>query len=125
MSTTRFAAVILAAGKGSRMKSDQPKVMHRVANRPMIRHAVDAVAPLAPVRTVVVLAPGMDAVAEAASPAVVAIQETPRGTGHAMMAAMPRLRDLIAPGGVEDVLVLTGDAPLITEIGRASCRERV
>ncbi|HEY0525676.1 MAG TPA: bifunctional UDP-N-acetylglucosamine diphosphorylase/glucosamine-1-phosphate N-acetyltransferase GlmU [Stellaceae bacterium] len=114
MNTIRFAAVILAAGKGSRMKSDRPKVMHPVANRPMIRHVADAVAALAPVRTVLVLAPGMEAVAEAASPAAVAIQETPRGTGHAMMAAMPSLGDLLAPGGIEDVLVLTGDAPLIT-----------
>src|SRR5579885_3888704 len=62
---TALAALGLAAGKGTRMKSALPKVLHRIANRPMIRHVLDAAAPLAPARTVVVIAPGMDAVAAA------------------------------------------------------------
>jgi bifunctional UDP-N-acetylglucosamine pyrophosphorylase/glucosamine-1-phosphate N-acetyltransferase len=110
MTTAPFAALILAAGKGTRMRSARPKVLHPVANRPMIRHVLDAVAALGPARTVVVLAPGMDEVAAAAAPAEVAIQEEQLGTGHAVMAARPALEGQ----PIEDVLILTGDAPLLT-----------
>jgi bifunctional UDP-N-acetylglucosamine pyrophosphorylase/glucosamine-1-phosphate N-acetyltransferase len=110
MTTAPFAALVLAAGKGTRMKSARPKVLHPVANRPMIRHVLDAVAALAPARTVVVLAPGMDDVAAASAPAEIAIQAEQLGTGHAVMAA----RGALEGRGVEDVLILAGDAPLIT-----------
>src|SRR5947209_1752689 len=73
MKPEKFAAVILAAGKGTRMKSDLPKVMHRLANRPMIQHVLETVRTLEPARTVVVLAPEMDRVAVAAKPAAVAV----------------------------------------------------
>jgi bifunctional UDP-N-acetylglucosamine pyrophosphorylase / glucosamine-1-phosphate N-acetyltransferase len=119
MSSQRVAAIILAAGKGTRMKSDLPKVMHRVAGRTMIRHVLDAAAPLAPVRTIVVLAPGMDAVAkevaaQEAGGAQIAIQATPLGTGHAALAARPALEDLLAGDRLDDVLVLFGDTPLLS-----------
>jgi bifunctional UDP-N-acetylglucosamine pyrophosphorylase/glucosamine-1-phosphate N-acetyltransferase len=114
MSSPQTAAIVLAAGKGTRMKSDLPKVMHRIAGRTMIRHVLNSVAPLAPARIVVVLAPGMETVAKEAVPASIAIQAQPLGTGHAAQAALPALRDLLATGTLEDVLVLFGDTPLLS-----------
>jgi bifunctional UDP-N-acetylglucosamine pyrophosphorylase/glucosamine-1-phosphate N-acetyltransferase len=114
MNSSRFAAIVLAAGKGTRMKSDLPKVMHRLANRPLVRHVLDAVSPLEPERTVVVLAPGMDSVAKAAAPAMVAEQKQALGTGNAALAGWPALGDLIASSRLDDVLVLFGDTPLLT-----------
>jgi bifunctional UDP-N-acetylglucosamine pyrophosphorylase / glucosamine-1-phosphate N-acetyltransferase len=109
MSESRLAVVILAAGQGTRMKSTLPKVLHRVANRPMIQHVLTAVAPLAPAHTIAVIAPGMEQVAAAVAPAETAVQLKARGTGHAVMSARPAL-----DGFVGDVLVLNGDAPLVT-----------
>ena len=100
--------VILAAGQGTRMKSRLPKVMHRIAGRAMVRHVVEAAAPLAPERVVVVVAPGMDAVVAEAAPAMAAIQQPALGTAHAVSAARPLLDG--ARGGI---LVLFGDTPLI------------
>src|SRR5258708_30436786 len=71
MSPQRVAAIILAAGKGTRMKSDLPKMLHRLAGRTMIRHVLDSLAPLAPARTIDVLAPAMDAVAHACAGATI------------------------------------------------------
>jgi bifunctional UDP-N-acetylglucosamine pyrophosphorylase/glucosamine-1-phosphate N-acetyltransferase len=109
MTETRLAVLVLAAGQGTRMKSQLPKVLHPIANRPMIAHVLSAAAPLAPERVIVVIAPGMDAVAEAVAPAETVVQVAPRGTGHAVAAARPAL-DRFAG----DVLVLNGDAPLLT-----------
>ncbi len=107
-----LTVVVLAAGKGTRMRSGLPKVLHRVAGRSMIGHVLATAAALDPARTVVVLAPGMAEVEaelghSALAPAV-AIQEPALGTGHALMAARERL----APEG--RVLVLYGDTPLVT-----------
>ncbi|HEX3501137.1 MAG TPA: bifunctional UDP-N-acetylglucosamine diphosphorylase/glucosamine-1-phosphate N-acetyltransferase GlmU [Stellaceae bacterium] len=114
MSSPQTAAIILAAGKGTRMKSDLPKVMHRIAGRTMLRHVLESVAPLAPARTIVVLAPGMDDVAAEAAGALIAIQPQPLGTGHAALAALPELQDLLDADTLDDVLVLFGDTPLLT-----------
>ena len=91
MSASRLAVLILAAGQGTRMKSALPKVLHRIAHRPMIRHVLAAIAPLEPARTIVVIAPGMEPVAEAVSPAETVVQVKPRGTGHAVASARPLL----------------------------------
>jgi bifunctional UDP-N-acetylglucosamine pyrophosphorylase/glucosamine-1-phosphate N-acetyltransferase len=104
--------ILLAAGKGTRMRSDRPKVLHPLAGRAMIAHVLRTAAALAPARTVVVLAPGMDAVAAEARrgppPVTIALQEPQLGTGHALMAARAELpRD-------GEVLVLYGDTPLVT-----------
>src|SRR5690242_6703854 len=109
MSKTKLAVIVLAAGKGTRMKSDLPKVMHKLAGRPIIHHVLAVAAELDPAETVVVLAPGMDLVAEAVSPAKIAIQDQPLGTGHAVAAGEKALS-----GEAEDVLILNGDGPLIT-----------
>jgi bifunctional UDP-N-acetylglucosamine pyrophosphorylase / glucosamine-1-phosphate N-acetyltransferase len=106
----KFAVVVLAAGKGTRMKSDLPKVLHPVAHRPIIAHVLAAAA-----RTIVVIGPGMENVAAAAAPAEIAIQEKPLGTGHAVAATRSLLAGALAPKGeIGEVLVLCGDAPLVT-----------
>jgi bifunctional UDP-N-acetylglucosamine pyrophosphorylase/glucosamine-1-phosphate N-acetyltransferase len=104
-----LAVVILAAGQGTRMKSALPKVLHPVAGRAMLGHVLDAAAALKPARVIVVTSKGQDAVAQAAVPAKIAIQHPARGTGHAVMAALPALK-----GFKGDVVVLFGDTPLLT-----------
>ena len=113
MSDRKLAVVILAAGKGTRMKSDLPKVLHPVAGRPMLGHVQASVASLSPDETVVVVAPGMPGVEAAAAPSRCAVQEEPLGTGHAVAAARETLQPLLAAGGA-DVLVVFGDTPLLT-----------
>ena len=109
MSKNRFAAIILAAGEGTRMKSALPKVLHEVAGRPMIRHLIEALRPLEPAATIIVLGRGMEAVAKAVAPAATVIQDPPRGTGDAVRAALPAL----PLDSIRDVLVLYGDTPLL------------
>lgn len=91
------------------MKSDLPKVLHRVANRPMVSHLLDAVSAISSERTVVVVAPGMTQLAEAVAPAETAVQTEALGTGHAVLAARAQMEDFTG-----DVLVLFGDTPLLT-----------
>ena len=91
------------------MKSDLPKVLHRVANRPMISHLLDALSAISSERTVVVVAPGMTELVEAVAPADTAVQTEALGTGHAVLAARDRMADFTG-----DVLVLFGDTPLLT-----------
>jgi bifunctional UDP-N-acetylglucosamine pyrophosphorylase/glucosamine-1-phosphate N-acetyltransferase len=109
MTQRKTAAVILAAGKGTRMKSRLPKVMHPVAGRPMILHVLATLRPLKLDRAVVVLGPGMDAVAAAVAPHPVAIQAKQRGTGDAVMAARQALGRFTG-----DALVIYGDTPLLS-----------
>jgi bifunctional UDP-N-acetylglucosamine pyrophosphorylase / glucosamine-1-phosphate N-acetyltransferase len=104
-----FAAVILAAGQGSRMKSAMPKVLHPIARFPMIEHAMAALRPLAPARTIVVVAPGMEKQMPAAKGVDYVVQLEPRGTGDAVAAAKATLKNFTG-----DVLVLYGDTPLVT-----------
>jgi bifunctional UDP-N-acetylglucosamine pyrophosphorylase/glucosamine-1-phosphate N-acetyltransferase len=107
-----LSVVILAAGKGTRMRNLRPKVLHPLAGLPVIGHVLATAAQLDPATLVVVLAEGMDEVAAVvrgrAPAAHVAVQEPQLGTGHAVMAA----RDLL-PGSCP-VLVLYGDTPLLT-----------
>ncbi|WP_370152770.1 bifunctional UDP-N-acetylglucosamine diphosphorylase/glucosamine-1-phosphate N-acetyltransferase GlmU [Ferrovibrio sp.] len=111
MAKRAVAVVVLAAGQGTRMKSRLPKVLHPVAGRPMLNHVLDAAAALKPDRVVVVTGKGQEAVAAAAQPATIVIQDPPRGTGHAVMAAMPALK-----GFKGDVIVLFGDSPLLPPV---------
>lgn len=110
MSEACVAAVVLAAGLGTRMKSDLPKVMHPVCGKPMLGHVLDLLDDLGIDRRVVVSGPGMDAVAvlaEAAG-AAVAVQVDRLGTAHAVLAAKPALEDFSG-----DILVVFGDTPLV------------
>ncbi len=107
------AAVILAAGRGERMKSPLPKVLHTVGGRPMIDHAIDAALALGCERVVVVVgahSPAVRAhVAHRIGEESIAVQDPPLGTGHAVLAAAAALVDFSG-----DVVVTYADAPLIT-----------
>ncbi|MAF94622.1 MAG: bifunctional N-acetylglucosamine-1-phosphate uridyltransferase/glucosamine-1-phosphate acetyltransferase [Rhodospirillaceae bacterium] len=109
MTKTKTAAVILAAGLGTRMKSAVPKVLHPLAGRPMLLYLLETIAPLGFDPVVVVTGKGMNAVAETAKPHPIVIQEPALGTGHAVLAAKEVLGEFSG-----DVLVLFGADPLIT-----------
>src|SRR5579864_2534962 len=111
MSRSRFAAIILAAGEGTRLKSARPKVLHEVAGMAMVRHVIDAVQPLGPDATIVVVGRNMDSLARDVAPATTVTQDPPRGTGDAVRVALPALAERL--GELSDVLVLFGDAPLL------------
>ncbi|KAF0136341.1 MAG: bifunctional UDP-N-acetylglucosamine pyrophosphorylase / Glucosamine-1-phosphate N-acetyltransferase [Rhodospirillaceae bacterium] len=105
----KTAVVVLAAGKGTRMKSDLPKVLHPLAGRPMIRYLIDTVETLAPERVIIVIGPEMEGVARAVAPHDTVVQHRRLGTGYAVATA----RDLLR-GFDGDVLVLYGDTPLLS-----------
>ncbi len=117
-----LAAVILAAGKGTRMKSDLHKVLHPVAGRPMLLHLVAAVGELSPQRIVVVTGAGREQVEAAVAPhgVAVAVQAEQLGTGHAVQQAEAALA-----GFDGDVLVLYGDVPLVTAATMRRMTERL
>jgi bifunctional UDP-N-acetylglucosamine pyrophosphorylase/glucosamine-1-phosphate N-acetyltransferase len=105
----RIDAVVLAAGKGTRMKSDRPKVLHEIDGRPLLAHVLDTGRSAGIDRTVVVVGHQADRVREAcAAPDLeFVLQEPQLGTGHAVQMAEPALRD----GGW--TVILAGDVPLL------------
>ena len=113
MSMTPRAAVILAAGQGTRMKSPTPKVLHKVGGRTMLDRAIDAAEELGCGRIVVVVGAHSPQVGEHVSKRLgqdaIAVQDPPLGTGHAVLAA----RDALA-GFSGDVVVTYADCPLLT-----------
>jgi bifunctional UDP-N-acetylglucosamine pyrophosphorylase/glucosamine-1-phosphate N-acetyltransferase len=117
-----LSVVILAAGRGTRMKNDRPKVLHEMAGRTLIGHVLRTAETLRPARLVVVLgrdmAPVAAEVTRQAPEATIVIQDPPKGTGHALQVAAA---ELPAEGGV---LVLYGDTPLLTEATLRSLLER-
>ncbi|EDZ48043.1 UDP-N-acetylglucosamine diphosphorylase/glucosamine-1-phosphate N-acetyltransferase [Rhodobacterales bacterium Y4I] len=108
-----IALVILAAGKGTRMNSDLPKVLHPIAQAPMLEHAMAAGRALAPERTIIVAGHGAEAVRAAVSEideeAEVVLQEEQLGTAHAVDQARAAL-----DGFEGDVVVLYGDTPFVS-----------
>ncbi|MET1112236.1 MAG: bifunctional UDP-N-acetylglucosamine diphosphorylase/glucosamine-1-phosphate N-acetyltransferase GlmU [Allosphingosinicella sp.] len=104
-----LAAIILAAGKGTRMKSDLHKVLHPIAGRPMIEHLLESVEALGAERIVVVVGDRREQLETAlAGRAEFAVQEPQLGTGHAVLQAREKLA-----GFEGDVLLLSGDVPFI------------
>ena len=108
-SSPALACIVLAAGQGTRMRSALPKVMHPVANAPMIAHVLAAATALNPEHITVVIASAMDMVEKAVAPHACAIQKQPLGTGDAVKAAKANLGSFNG-----DIIVLFGDAPLVT-----------
>jgi bifunctional UDP-N-acetylglucosamine pyrophosphorylase/glucosamine-1-phosphate N-acetyltransferase len=106
----RFAVVILAAGQGTRMRSDTHKVLHPIASRPLLLHLLDRVDALGADRRVVVVGKGREQVeaAIAGRDATLAIQAEQKGTGHAVQQAAGALAGYDGP-----VLILYGDTPFV------------
>ena len=101
--------VIMAAGKGTRMKSSQPKVLHRLAGRPLLAHVLATTATLGAQRCWVITGHGAEAVESAiAGSGAQAVRQIPQlGTGHAIAQVLPQL------SGSGTTLILNGDVPLI------------
>jgi len=114
------SVIILAAGQGTRMNSDLPKVLHPVGAAPLLHHAMRAGQSLDPDRTIVVAGHGADAVSRSAKAfdpeAQIVLQAEQRGTGHAVQQAAPLLA-----GVTGDAIVLYGDTPFV----RAETLERL
>jgi len=106
----RFAVVILAAGQGTRMRSDTHKVLHPIANRPLLLHLLDRVDALGADKRVVVVGKGREQVeaAIAGRDVTVALQSEQKGTGHAVQQAAEALAGYDGP-----VLILYGDTPFV------------
>jgi bifunctional UDP-N-acetylglucosamine pyrophosphorylase / glucosamine-1-phosphate N-acetyltransferase len=104
-------AIVLAAGKGTRMKSDLPKVLFPVCGRPMIEYVLDALAEVGVRRVVAVVGYRADLMREklAHRPGVEFVEQSPQlGTGHAVMVCRPALANHTG-----QILILTGDSPLV------------
>lgn len=110
MAQGRIGAVILAAGKGTRLKSERPKVLHEICGRPMLAYVIDACREAGVTECVVVVGHGQDQVIAAfdGQCGLTWVEQSPQlGTGHAVMVCREHL------GRFEHVLVLCGDGPLI------------
>ena len=107
---TQIATVILAAGKGTRMKSDLPKVLHGLNNRPMVEYVIDVAEEIASSKIVLIVGHEKERVIETVKQREVefAVQSPQLGTGHAVLQAKPVLN-----GFDGNVLVLSGDVPLL------------
>ncbi|MFQ5431417.1 MAG: sugar phosphate nucleotidyltransferase [Nitrospinota bacterium] len=110
MQKCELAVVILAAGMGKRMKSDMPKVLHKLSGRPLVRWVVEAAKELKPARIIVITGHGGQKVMESLKNEVVAFAEQKEqlGTAHAVLQASKQLDGF--DGGV---MVLSGDVPMI------------
>ena len=112
MTTNAFSAIVLAAGKGTRMKSATPKVLHQVAGLSMVGHVLRTVEEMGAAQVTLVTSPDQDEVRTAAaelSPGVVnAVQEQQLGTADAVKSAIPGLEHPDLP-----VIILYGDTPLV------------
>jgi bifunctional UDP-N-acetylglucosamine pyrophosphorylase/glucosamine-1-phosphate N-acetyltransferase len=112
--SARTAAVVLAAGLGTRMRSRTPKILHPLCGRPMLAYVLDAWDEAATglgggSPAVVVFSPATEAIRDVVGDrGTMALQEVPRGTGDAVRAALASL-----PEDVEEILVLSGDVPLV------------
>jgi bifunctional UDP-N-acetylglucosamine pyrophosphorylase/glucosamine-1-phosphate N-acetyltransferase len=118
VASTRIA-VVLAAGKGTRMKSATPKVLHAIAGLPMIHYPVRAALEAGAARVVVVVGHGREGVEAYLRKAFgdrveIVVQEEQRGTGHAVLVALPALAREDGASGEARVLILAGDTPLLT-----------
>ncbi len=105
---SELAVIILAAGKGTRMKSETPKVLHKIAGKSLLWHVLGTAKKLEASKTVVVVAPNMPEVEAACEGCEIAIQQEQLGTGHAVKSGLSKLE-----GFEGNVVILYGDCPLI------------
>lgn len=106
----KFKSIILAAGKGTRMKSKYPKVIHKVCGKEMVNHVVDTSKKSGVEETIVVLGHGAEAVRERLSDDIITVMQTEQlGTAHAVRMAEEYIED------EDTIVVLCGDTPLIKE----------
>jgi bifunctional UDP-N-acetylglucosamine pyrophosphorylase/glucosamine-1-phosphate N-acetyltransferase len=110
MHARRIAAIVLAAGHGTRMNSTRPKVLHPLAGQPMLRHILRTLENVGVDHICVVIGPGMESVATVAAPHATAVQHDRLGTAHAALAAKSEI-----PNDINDLLILNGDNPLIPQ----------
>lgn len=110
-STRNLVVIIMAAGKGTRMKSDLPKVLHPACGRPLVDYVIEKSRALDPENIVLIVGHQAEKVRQATEGRKVsyALQEPQLGTGHAVMQTEPVLGDFDG-----DVIILSGDAPLFT-----------
>jgi bifunctional UDP-N-acetylglucosamine pyrophosphorylase/glucosamine-1-phosphate N-acetyltransferase len=125
----KILALVLMAGKGTRMKSDTPKVLHPVMGKPMGWYVLDAIAKAGITRRLVVVGYGAEMVQKAFPDEKFVLQKPQSGTGHAVLIA----RDSI-PKDVSHILVINGDSPLLTPkavknvvalLGKRNCKSVV
>jgi bifunctional UDP-N-acetylglucosamine pyrophosphorylase / glucosamine-1-phosphate N-acetyltransferase len=119
MSTNNLNIVILAAGKGTRMHSNKPKVLHCIAGKPILGHVIDCAKKLNPQKIIVVYGFGGENVREAfAHEQIIWVKQAEQlGTGHAVQQAVPHLDD------DANTLILLGDVPLIDAVSCAKLAE--
>ena len=113
----RIAIAIMAAGKGTRLKSKHPKVLHEIGGKPILAHVIATAQKVVPAQDIfVIIGHEADRVREAVAETGVnfVLQAAQRGTGHALMAAREALSGTGNNKGYDQVIVLSGDAPLIT-----------
>ena len=116
-----IAAIVLAAGKGTRMKSQRHKVLHEIGGKPMIEHLLDEVERLGADRTVAVVGEAQEQLRERLGDRVAyAVQERQLGTGHAVMQARAALEDFEG-----DVLIMYGDVPFVRAETMAAMVDRL
>jgi len=110
----KFSAIVLAAGRGTRMRSKLPKVLHKLGGEPLLGHVLSAIAPLSPEHVVTVIAPAMESVQAAGREYIpgghFAVQHEQLGTGHAVRSAVEQKLSAYQ----DTVLILCGDTPLIS-----------
>lgn len=110
MTNANVAAVVLAAGQGTRMKSDLHKVLHPIGGKPMVQHLLDTLAQLSPKRTVVVIGAKGEQLKQSLQGVEFVTQTEQLGTGHAVQCALPAVE-----GFEGNLLVLYGDVPFISD----------
>lgn len=110
MSSPQLSVIVLAAGKGTRMKSDKAKVLHEVFFTPMVHHVVNAVLPLNPQQVVAIVGHQQNAVKQVLQDFDIdfAVQDQQLGTGHAVLIAEDSIKE-----NIDTVMILCGDTPLI------------
>src|ERR1700677_5351363 len=109
----RFAIAIMAGGKGTRLKSKHPKVLHEVGAKPILAHVIASAQKVVPAKDIyVIVGHEAERVREAVAGTGVnfVLQAEQRGTGHALMAA----RETLSNHGYDQIIVVSGDAPLMT-----------